>query len=186
MTGYTEPRRERHRIEFVGGVEQLRLPVRRQIFALLFLPFWLAGWTAGGIFAMGAFIKEPHLFLAVWLCGWAFGWIFVALTIASQVAGAEILRVRAGDLEVLHRIGPIRRRWRYRGGAIRNLTRLYPENGIFARQRMEVPLFVRARSGEVGFEYGSDRITIAAGATGSDGDAIVDWLSARLPGTATA
>ncbi|MCW3846053.1 hypothetical protein OF829_02305 [Sphingomonas sp. LB-2] len=176
----------RHRIEYVGGVEQLRLPVRRHILALLFLPFWLTGWTIGGADAITEVMDEPNLFLAVWLCGWAFGWVAAASAFAAMLVGSEILRVQGGDLEVIHRIGPLRRSWRYRGGEIRHLSRCYEDDGFFTRGRGWVPLLSRPARGEVAFDYGSDRIFIAMDATGNDGDAIEEWLTARLPRSASA
>jgi len=51
-TRYVEPRSSRCIREHVDGVEQIRIPTRRNWFVLLFLCFWICGWTAGGIAAM--------------------------------------------------------------------------------------------------------------------------------------
>lgn len=49
---YIEPQSSRFIRERVEGVEQLRIPMRRNWFILLFLGFWICGWTVGGIVAI--------------------------------------------------------------------------------------------------------------------------------------
>lgn len=51
-------------------------------FAIIFLIFWLCGWTLGIVFAIGAVLGEmssgafgPHLFLLVWIAFALVGWV---------------------------------------------------------------------------------------------------------------
>jgi hypothetical protein len=57
-------------IEHSIGGPAVRIRAPRNWGALIFLPIWLAGWTFGGVLAIGAFFREPQLFLGVWLIGW--------------------------------------------------------------------------------------------------------------------
>jgi hypothetical protein len=181
---YVEPRAARHRVEMVDGVEQLRIPVRRQWWVLLFLPLWLILWSAGGVMAIVELSRDFSAFLLLWLGGWAVGWLFVGATLASQWFGAEILRVAGGDLEVCHRIGPVRRTWRYHGDAIRGLQRWFPETG-YMWGRWAPPLGVRPPSGSVRFDYGARSVFLAAGVDAPEGVTIAAWLARRLPRAAT-
>lgn len=187
MTGYVEPRDIRHRTVFVGGVETLRIPPRRQWFAVAFLPVWLILWTLGGVQAIGQLAEDFSLFLVVWLCLWAVGLVFVVLTLAMQVAGAETVRVIRGDLELSNGIGPFRRTWRYRGAAIRDITAQMPAFSLWgAAHRLDRPFFLRPRTGAVSFSYGAETVYLAAGVDLPEGRAIADWLVRRLPGSAPA
>lgn len=180
---YVEPRSALHRVEVVDGVEQLRIPFRRQWAVLLFLSFWLFFWTVGGIVAFWQLIETGEAFLALWMVGWAIGWLFAATTILSQFA-SEQLRVHQGDLEVRHGVGGLGRTWRYRGNAIHNLTSSEPFRDPFEAFRLQMPLLQRNRSGSVKFDYGADSIFLANGVGEPEGRQIADWLAKRLPGSA--
>lgn len=183
---YVEPRTGRHRIEWVDGVEQIRLPMRRNWFMLLFLPLWLTGWTAGGIAAMVALVQTHEPFLALWLCGWAAGWVFAASTIVMQIWGAEIIRASSAGIEMSKGGGPLRRTWRYRADAIRHLRSFEPASDLFGMRSFQTPIWMRSRTGAVKFDYGAETIFLAAGVDEPEGRVIVDWLARRLPASATA
>ena len=84
-------------IERTDEGELIRIKPRRRTFALLFMPVWLAGWTAGGVLAISQLLQQFSAFLMFWLCGWAVGWLFVAGTISWMIWGSETLRTRGGD-----------------------------------------------------------------------------------------
>jgi hypothetical protein len=183
--GYVEPRDARHRIEVVDGAERIRIPMRRNWFAMLFLGFWLTGWTAGGIAAMAAAVTQVEPFLIVWLCGWAVGWFFAASTLAMQIAGAETIAVTGGDLEIRSGARPFLRTWRYRGDAIRNLQSATPMGDPFNMRSAQIPFWIRPRSGAVRFDYGAETIFLANGVDQPEGREIAAWLARRLPVAAT-
>ena len=85
---YVEPGKSRIVTERVDGVEQLRIPFRRQWFALVFISVWLTAWTFGGIAAMAEMVVSPEPFLVLWLAFWAVGWVFAAGTVAMQLGGS--------------------------------------------------------------------------------------------------
>src|SRR4051812_19316099 len=89
---YVEPQSNRFIQERVDGVEQIRIPMRRNWFILLFISFWICGWTVGGIAAIHQVSRNFDWFLIFWLGAWALGWVFAAATICSQIAGSEIIR----------------------------------------------------------------------------------------------
>lgn len=181
---YVEPRSTRFHPEFVDGVEQVRIPMGRNWFVLLFLSFWICGWTAGGFAAIYQLLHKFSLFLIIWLGGWAAGWAFAAGIIASQIAGSEIIRVVGGDLETSIGVGKLRWRRLYRGDHIRNLRSSDP-NPFGWPFRFNQTNFFRPRAGALKFDYGSQTIFAAGSAEEAEGRMIVDWLRSKLPRAAT-
>ena len=90
-------------------VPEVHVRAPRNWAMLAFLPFWLAGWTFGGIVAMLSFAREPQLFIAAWLVGWTFGEAFAVLAWFWAAFGEEVVAVDSGALHVGKRIGPLRR-----------------------------------------------------------------------------
>jgi hypothetical protein len=169
----------------VDGVEQIRIPVRRNWFVLLFVSFWIVMWTLGGGVAMYQAVTTHDLFLLVWLCFWALGWCFAAATIASQVAGSEVIRVVGRDLELGIGVGKLVWRRRYRSDHIRNLSSSDP-NPWGMPWRMPQPLPIgRWSRGAIKFDYGARTIYAATSAEEAEGRMIVDWLAPKLPRSAT-
>jgi hypothetical protein len=179
-TRFVEPPSSRFIRERIDGVEQIRIPMRRNWFALLFLSFWICGWTVGGIAAMTAVATEPNAFLIFWLGGWAIGWLFAASTIASQLAGSEIIRVVGRDLEISIGVGSLRRRKLYRGDQIRCLDSSDPSPSAWPSRMQQVP-FARARQGAIKFDYGAQTFYAASSADEAEGRMIVEWLRPKLP-----
>ena len=182
---YVEPPGMRHRVEIGAGGEQLRIPIRREWFIVAFLPFWLFGWAMGEISAIRQLESRFEPFLLFWLGGWTVGGLFFAAVLAAQFAGAEILRADGRDLEVSMGIGPLRRTWRYRGDAIRNLTSTEPDTDVWGRRRVNW-ILARPKTGAVKFDYGAESIYLAAGVDEPEGREIVAWLARRLPRGAVA
>ena len=178
---YVAVNKVRHRTASVEGVEKLIIPARRNYFILLFLTFWLCGWTVGGGFAMSEIWSSFSLFLLFWLGGWAMGWIFAASTILTQIAGTEIIRVVGGDLEISTGVGPLRRTWRYHGTEVVNLQSEQPSIFGFPMRTFDYPFFIRPKTGAVRFDYGAASVYCAQGLDEPEGRTIVNWIGERLP-----
>ncbi|MFL6727970.1 MAG: hypothetical protein ACJ8FS_15875 [Sphingomicrobium sp.] len=182
---YVEPQECRFIRERVDGVEQLRIPMRRNWFVLIFLSVWLTFWTFGGIAAGAGAVTDGNLFVAVWLVFWAFGWVFAATTIALQIGGSEIIRVIGRDLEISIGAGRWRRRKLYRGDRIRNLQTSDPNpmGWPFRAQRMPFPGMTQ--SGSIKFDYGAKTVRAAGSVDEAEGRMILDWLRPKLPASAS-
>jgi hypothetical protein len=176
--------KERFVVDRSGPVEMIRIKARRQVFALLFLPVWLTGWTVGGVVAISQVLHEFSLFLCLWLCGWAVGWVFAAGTIAWMLMGAETVRVVGKDLELGTEIGPWKRNKLYQGAQLRDL-RAAPANPL-ANFQMSGPFMRQMQGGAVQFTYGARTVRLAAGLDEAEGKLIVERLKKALPGSATA
>jgi hypothetical protein len=97
------------RIEQSVAGPTVRVRAPRNWGALIFLPIWLAGWTFGGVLAIGSFLREPQLFLGVWLLGWAAGEAFAVLAWSWAAFGEEVLTIGERVISVAKRIGPFQK-----------------------------------------------------------------------------
>lgn len=99
---------------------------------LLFICFWLTGWTAGILFVSGALVAAisseggggVDLFLIVWLTIAIIGEVVVLRHLVGLVAGffgTTVLTVDRNGLVVRHGAGPLRHTRTYPGARISNL-----------------------------------------------------------------
>jgi hypothetical protein len=179
--GFVQPAGNRHTTELVDGVEQIRVPGRRNWVVVMFLLFWLVMWTFGGLATVMSLVVGGSLISLVWLCFWAVAWVFVLMTLATLLWGVEIIRASNLELQVIKRAGPLHRRWRYRAADVHKLTSCTPNIDQWGRHSSQTPVFARNRSGAVKFDYGAQTIMLAPGVDEAEGRTIAAWLIARLP-----
>ena len=186
MPTYVSPKPPRYTVAWMGGVEEIRIPARRNWLTLLFLPVWIVVWTVGGIAVLGSLFTHFDLFLAVWLLFWALGWVIAVATILWNLRGLEFIRVVGGDLEIGYRAAFLTKSWLYRGSEIRGLS---AAQGLSLFERMagfDFPMVFGRRMGSVKFSHGARTIHAASALDEAEGRLIVAWLATRLPPQATA
>jgi hypothetical protein len=81
----------------------ITIPVRRQLFPLLFLPVWLVGWFFGETSALRELLASTQPltsngFLVFWLIAWTIGGAWAVFTFLWLSAGREMVRVSQGTL----------------------------------------------------------------------------------------
>jgi len=101
------------------GIE-ISIPVPRNIFAMLFMCFWLCGWAVGEVFAAGALGTMLYelittgksgpgafviLFLIVWLSFWTFGGIMAIRQVLRMAFGRDVIKVSAENISITEKIG---------------------------------------------------------------------------------
>jgi len=173
----------RFRVEDASSGEIIRIRAPRKVFVIIFLPIWLAGWSAGGSVVAFELTQRFEPFLALWLCGWALGWVFAAGILGWTLFGCETIRTVGGDLELGQQLGPWVRRKLYQGAQVRGL-RTAGQNHPLASLSLDLP-FRRVRYGALQFNYGARTIYAATGLDEAEGELIVDRLRKHLPRTAT-
>jgi len=93
-------------IESIDGFE-IAFPPKRQIFVMIFLPFWLCGWAAGEASAsrqlMNPTHSQPNLFLIVWLSFWTIGGALAFLILLWMLFGKERVILRPAALRTSYR-----------------------------------------------------------------------------------
>ncbi|HTI30731.1 MAG TPA: hypothetical protein VL405_01265 [Sphingomonas sp.] len=171
---------ERFFVEHTAGGELIRIPARKQFFAMLFLPVCIALWTAGGIAAIHSLLTGFQLFIAFWLCGWAIGWLAVASALLWMFAGSETISVVGGDLEIAHHALGFSRRWIYQGTRISSL-RIANQPVWPFQNRWPIPFVRTAPNGSIKFNYGPRTMYIAADLDDGEAQMIVDKLGTYLP-----
>ena len=182
---FEKPGEARFATEFADGAEWIVIPAARNWFVLLFLPLWLIGWTIGGVAAVGfLFSGEGGAFMAVWLIIWALGWVVAAAVLGWQAAGAELLGVRGGALEVRWRMWRAGGGRRYELGRIRGLSP-NAAPALFGHMQSGYPPFLPFTRGNamgaVRFNYGARTVYAGSGLSFAEGEMIVDRLRLRLP-----
>jgi hypothetical protein len=181
---YEETHAPRFAVEQGVGGERIRVRARRNLLALLFLPFWLFFWTLGGIMAAIELSRTGEPFIALWLVAWAAGWLAAAGIVSWMLWGSEILRVTGADLEIGESLFGWTRVRLYRGGDVRNLAAA--ESPPFLAQfQFTIPFLMKAKWGSVKFNYGARTVYAAPGLDEAEGRLIADWLRQRLPASAS-
>ncbi len=180
---YEAAGKARFQIDLDDG-QTIRIRAVRQVFPLLFLPVWLAGWTVGGVVAIHQLLTEFEPFLAIWLCAWALGWVFAAGTLVWMIGGVETLRVVQGDLETAMVCGPWSRRKLYQGAVIRDLKPSH-QDPMLARFQFSGPFAMKA-SGAIQFSYGARSVRVGQGLDETEAQLLVEHLRKRLPSAAAA
>lgn len=178
---YEEPAKPRFRIEQDGAQEWVRIPARRQWFALPFLAVWLTMWTAAGVAVFYQMAAEGHWVLAVWLIFWALGWVFAAGTVIWQIGGAEKLSVSGGDLQHVVQMPGYRKLRVYRGGEMKGLRSVSTGWPSFYPRGVNYPPLFNFPYGAIQFRYGARTIHLAPGTDEAEAAMIVDRLKTRLP-----
>ena len=183
LLSYKPVAKARFDVERTPDGERIRIKARRQIFAMLFLPVWLTGWTFAGAAVIWQLATRFQPFLVLWLCGWAVGWFAVSATLIWMFTGSETLRAVGGDLEYSHHALGLSRHWLYQGTQIRKL-RVANQPAWASRFSFRVPFLNVSHMGSIKFDYGPRTIFVMQGLDDAEGQMIIDLLRKRLPTTA--
>ena len=181
MAGFESPPKPRFIVESGRGSEKIVVPAGRNWFVLLFLPFWLILWTAGGIAAFGqALTGNDTGFLVVWLCFWAVGWIFAASWLGWQISGKELIAVEGGALVRGWSMLGLKREKRYDLTHVDELATCTPPFP-YNMMRVSYPPFFPANFGPLKWNYGASTIYAASGLSEAEAKMIIERLRSRLP-----
>ncbi len=91
----------RHKSELLGDGLRITIPSMKQWLIMIFLVFWLAIWTSGGIFAVGAAIRgRGGVILIVFCVFWVVFEILTAYHLLWLLFGREIIEVRADTITI--------------------------------------------------------------------------------------
>ena len=85
---------KRIKVAYVGTGAEVRIPTLKNKAPLVFLPFWWAGWTAGGIVAIVALVAgnpPGGAFIVVWLIFWFGAWVFTSYAWLWNAFGNEVI-----------------------------------------------------------------------------------------------
>ncbi|MFN3389147.1 MAG: hypothetical protein ACK40O_09445 [Allosphingosinicella sp.] len=174
----------RFTITMADGQEEIRIGARRNWLIIPFLLLWLLAWSGGGVAAIVALSRTGDPFLIGWLAFWFVAWLFAAITLAWQVAGAEIIRVEGSDLAIGWSLPGLRRTHWYRGADIRNLAAVSAADPFGWIYSAYPPFLTWRKMGSIKFNYGARTVRAAAALDEAEGRMVVDHLRKRLPARA--
>ncbi len=167
----------------LGGLEVV-IPARRNLFIVLFLTFWLAGWA----FGEGAVVLQlmnptqpnaPKLFLAAWLGMWTIGGGVAMYTWAWMLFGKERVVLGTSSLAIARDILGVRRTREY---DILAVTHLQPS--AFGPTRFgagTINWFGGIAGGALQFDYGSRTIRFGAALQEAEAKRLASMLVRRRP-----
>ena len=175
-----------------GGVS-VSIPAPRQLFTLLFLPVWLAGWAFGLISVGGEFLHPSRLesrsgFLLVWLAGWLVGGAWVITVLVWMLAGRETLTLDQGRVALEYRALGLGRRREFDRTRTSH-WRVIPQVGGIGMRQAQFQPFGFARTGSLAFDNGARTVYFAAGLDEAEASQLLDRLRREgflpsLPGAA--
>lgn len=175
-----KPGKGRAKIIDRGSGIDIIIPVKKNIFALLFLPFWLAGWLFGVIMVVNTLFRSggaPAGFLIIWLAGWTVGGIFAILIFFWNLAGKEIAAFDVTNLVISKKIAFLNFRKKY---AISNCEkfRVDPSTVPSASNRGFFEMLGYG-VGRLVFDYGMKTVKFASGIDEAEAAHIIKTLQDR-------
>ena len=169
----------------VAGV-RVNVPARKNIFVLLFVCVWLAGWVFGEYSVIKQLLapseNSADAFLFVWLIGWTLGGIWAVSTVLWMLFGRELVSVESGLL--LHRfeILGLGRTRKFDGQLIRHLRVVdYAPNLTTQQKAYMLPIFAGDGLGPLAFDYGAKSIRLGASFEEAEARSFISELYGRLP-----
>lgn len=117
---------DRTRISYPAGNLEISMPARRNWFIIIFLGFWMVGWTVGEAGVVGLLLSgivrgpAPAIILA-WLLMWTLGGLLALTFLLWGLIGREVLSIRDNALILRRQIGRFGFDRRFELARVRNL-----------------------------------------------------------------
>jgi len=174
-----------NRVSVAGDLASTRIEVKakKPVLPLLFIMFWLGGWTVGGGFAILSLLSGSgefgggQLFMVFWLGGWAVGWVLTASAILWMLFGRETFEMSSQVATKRLVAAFLARKWHFNPQLIRNVRK----NPAMQDRERPSPLgFPGKSSGDVAFDYGQRTIFFGTELEPAEADLIVETISHRL------
>ncbi len=172
----------RSQIDELGSIIKITIPTRKNWFAIIFLPIWLIGWFFGEIKVSSELLANkagtPDLFLIAWLLGWTAGGAFALVAFLWQIVGKQVITFYGSTMSVSNQAFNLGITKNYDCSLIRNLmVSQVPRNSLFSHSgSME---FWGFGKGNIAFEYGMKMIKIAPFIDEPEARYIIGKLQAR-------
>jgi hypothetical protein len=167
MPTLVQPFPMRSTVSDYEGRLQITVPLR-QFGAGLFIAFWLAGWTYGGVAILRKLIEKPSLFEAVWICFWAVSLPFAVYTLLRMLAGTDVVLVDQHRFVIRREIFGVGLGKQYLASEMRDL-RFQPEVGSGRSHRYS----------RVAFDYGAKTVTFGERLEEAEATQLISLINQR-------
>jgi hypothetical protein len=188
----------RYRVENLGMSTQISIPARKNLFILIFMGVWLAGWLFGEIFALGVLFSSvggllarifgmnafdfiefddgmgPAFaggFILVWLAFWTVGGYAAARTFLWQLAGKEVIEVSRTGIRLSRPIFGLGRVKEYQANEIAGV-RLIEGDERTGKRGIAGP-------NQLLFDYEYDSVEFGGGLTVGEAEGILEEITTR-------
>jgi hypothetical protein len=163
---------------------EIIIPIKRNIFVLLFLTAWLGGWGFGEISAIKELLSATSLsgkdlFLVFWLCGWTIGGGFAIFVWLWQISGRERLIISPMSLKWSREIFQFGWPKEYEGAHVKNLRLRTGGSGIFGFSYGAE--FWGLGGGPIAFDYGSKTVNVGSGLHEPEAKSLIQQIGNRFP-----
>ncbi|MEE9443408.1 MAG: hypothetical protein V3V99_12155 [candidate division Zixibacteria bacterium] len=162
---------------------EISIPSKKNVFIILFLMFWLAGWCFGEFtvtkqLLSGEVENQGKAFMLFWLAMWTVGGIFAIFIWFWNVAGREIIKIDGLQLKIKRAIFNVGLKKEYELVHIKDL-RISPESrNIFSSK--SAFQFWGFGGGIIAFDYGARTYRFGASIDEAEAKIILDNISARF------
>lgn len=154
----------------------IHVPSVKQVFAILFVMVWLAGWAAGEWFALTEIIRNgfsvSSAFLIFWVTIWTIGGAGAAFAVLWQLFGSERLFITSGAVVQDWGFGPLRAKKVWAPGEATKFRK--------AESTMRKGRLVAGRG--IAYEAGGKMLRFGASLTDDETHFVLAAIGRHLPG----
>ena len=177
-----------HFRELPSGIAVV-IPARRQVFPLIFLPFWLVLWFMGARSVLARLLSKPEPwrsdpFLLVWLTLWILGGAAALLALMWNALGREGLTLEQDLFRLRREILGIGFSCTYDVSHVLNLRVLEiapnPESMQWRRTSL-----LGLNEGPIAFDYGAKTVRCGSGVDPAEARMIIERLRQYQPALRT-
>jgi hypothetical protein len=168
MPLFEDPPPTRSKVIEEGPTLQIRIPLRRLLMFILFLPVWLAGWTYGGWHIGRGLLHQFDWFNFFWMGGWAFGECWAIFWFLRTATGWDLVNASSDCLALKKTALGLGVTRNYRPSDIRNL-RFQP---AIQKNRGSSP-------SAIAFDFGPKTVTFGAGLDEAEANQLISLIKSR-------
>ena len=168
MPLFEDPPRTRSKVIEEGSALEIRIPLRRPIPTMLFLPVWLAGWTYGGWVTGHRLLRQFDWFSFFWMGGWTVGECWAIYWFLRTATGWDLVLASADCLALRKTAVGLGVTKNYRPSDLRNF-RFQPE---LQKSR-------GSRPSGIAFDFGAKTITFASGIDEAEANQLISLITSR-------
>jgi hypothetical protein len=191
----------RFQVESTESGVRITIPSQKNWLIIIFLSIWLAGWSVGGLMAIGTLVigvvatvwgtttgdLQPSAglfgvsgFMLIWLAGWAIGEFMVLYTILWRTVGKEVIDVGTSEIIIANKIFSFSRPKEYSSQYIKDLRVSQPSNSMWSPwSRMNT--FWGKGEGVIAFDYGAKTFRFGSGLDDAEAKMILAEIAQHYP-----
>ncbi|MCH4887409.1 hypothetical protein EZV73_07495 [Acidaminobacter sp. JC074] len=144
------------KVDYTEEGYRVEIPSKKNIFIIVFMCFWLAGWFMGETMVLMTMLSGEFVpFLLIWLIGWTFAGGFAIYIVLWLLFGKEVIVSNGQTLRISKEILGLGRSKEYDIRSIKNFKVHVESTSIYRRRGMEAYGLL---GGVLHFDYGMKTI----------------------------